>query len=59
MEKFPTLRESMISRLVETFSEIKSGRVFRGVLWIIGEFALSEKGTFNYILYFSYRGLFG
>ena len=43
MEKFPDLREPMISRLLETFSEIKSGRVLRGVLWIVGEFALSEK----------------
>ncbi|KAJ3120133.1 coatomer subunit beta [Nowakowskiella sp. JEL0407] len=41
MEKFPHLRTSIVTRLIETFQEMKTGRVFRGALWIIGEYALS------------------
>ncbi|KAF8750533.1 Coatomer subunit delta [Rhizoctonia solani] len=37
-EKFPNLRGAITSRLLETFSEIKSGKVFRGGLWIVGEY---------------------
>ncbi|KAI9346734.1 adaptin N terminal region-domain-containing protein [Zopfochytrium polystomum] len=40
MEKFPALRAGIIERLLDSFSEMKTGRVFRGALWIIGEFAL-------------------
>ena len=42
MEKFPHLRGDLITRLLETFTEMKTGRVFRGALWIIGEYALDE-----------------
>ncbi|KAG9119920.1 coatomer subunit beta, partial [Ceratobasidium sp. 392] len=38
VEKFPNLRGTITSRLVQTFSEIKSGKVFRGALWIVGEY---------------------
>ncbi|CAE6515933.1 unnamed protein product [Rhizoctonia solani] len=38
VEKFPNLRGAITSRLLETFSEIKSGKVFRGGLWIVGEY---------------------
>jgi coatomer subunit beta len=40
MEKFPQLRPGIIERLLENFSEMKTGRVFRGALWIIGEYAV-------------------
>ncbi|TPX58671.1 hypothetical protein PhCBS80983_g02984 [Powellomyces hirtus] len=40
MEKFPQLRASIVDRLLETFMDMKTGRVFRGALWIIGEYAL-------------------
>lgn len=40
MEKFPDLRAGIIERLLENFSEMKTGRVFRGALWIIGEYAV-------------------
>ncbi|KAI8808805.1 adaptin N terminal region-domain-containing protein [Cladochytrium replicatum] len=40
VEKFPHLRQSIIVKLLETFNEMKTGRVVRGALWIIGEFAL-------------------
>ncbi|KAG9093773.1 coatomer subunit beta, partial [Ceratobasidium sp. UAMH 11750] len=38
VEKFPNLRNTITSRLMQTFSEIKSGKVFRGALWIVGEY---------------------
>nr|KAJ3419124.1 coatomer subunit beta [Polyrhizophydium stewartii] len=39
VEKFQQLRLPIISRLLETFGEMRTGRVFRGALWIIGEYA--------------------
>jgi coatomer subunit beta len=38
VEKFPDLRATITQRLVTTLSDIKSGKVFRGVLWILGEY---------------------
>lgn len=38
VEKFPTLRSTITSKLISTLPEIKSGKVFRGVLWILGEY---------------------
>ncbi|KAJ7118746.1 coatomer protein [Mycena epipterygia] len=38
VEKFPHLRSNVTSRLIEKLNEIKSGKVFRGVLWILGEY---------------------
>ncbi|CAO3667566.1 unnamed protein product [Rhizopus microsporus] len=43
VEKFPTLRESILEKLLDTFSDMKSGKVFRGALWIIGEYCESVK----------------
>ncbi|KXS20068.1 Coatomer, beta subunit [Gonapodya prolifera JEL478] len=40
MEKYPNLRKSIVERLLQTFADIKAGRVFRGALWILGEYAL-------------------
>ncbi|KAF9976202.1 coatomer subunit beta [Actinomortierella ambigua] len=40
VEKFPNLRSSILERLMETFSEIKTGKVYRGALWIVGEYCL-------------------
>eukprot|EP00842_Homolaphlyctis_polyrhiza_P006041 jgi/Hompol1/6438/HPOL_003533-RA len=39
VEKFPHLRIPILTRLLETFGEMRTGRVFRGALWIIGEYA--------------------
>ncbi|KAF9654103.1 coatomer protein [Thelephora ganbajun] len=39
VEKFPLLRKSIVSHLTSTLPEIKSGKVYRGVLWIIGEYS--------------------
>jgi coatomer subunit beta len=38
VEKFPHLRAHITEKLVSTFGDIKSGKVFRGALWIVGEY---------------------
>ncbi|KAF8346088.1 coatomer protein [Amanita rubescens] len=38
VEKFPQLRPTITEKLTQTLTEIKSGKVFRGVLWILGEY---------------------
>jgi coatomer subunit beta len=43
VERFPDLRPSIIERLVSTLGEVRAGKVYRGVLWIIGEFSLEAK----------------
>ncbi|EEH17898.1 hypothetical protein PABG_00461 [Paracoccidioides brasiliensis Pb03] len=40
VEKFPKLRPSIIERLVATLSEVRAGKVYRGVLWVVGEYSL-------------------
>ena len=37
------MRASIIERLVSTLGEVRAGKVYRGVLWIIGEFSLEAK----------------
>lgn len=44
VEKFPKLRGQITGRLLETFGGIKSGKVFRGALWIIGEYCAESDG---------------
>lgn len=39
VEKFPQLRRTICEKLTQTLHEIKSGKVYRGVLWILGEYA--------------------
>lgn len=48
VERFPDLRSSIVERLLQTFGDIKSGKVFRGALWIVGEYGTSAKGTFGF-----------
>ena len=38
VEKFPQLRTTICEKLITTLGEIKSGKVYRGVLWILGEY---------------------
>ncbi|KAI0999054.1 Coatomer subunit beta [Podosphaera aphanis] len=40
VEKFPSLRPSIVERLVATLMEVRAGKVYRGVLWIVGEYSL-------------------
>lgn len=39
VEKFPDLRESIVRKLVASLPEVKSGKVYRGALWILGEYS--------------------
>ncbi|KAI8063610.1 adaptin N terminal region-domain-containing protein [Gongronella butleri] len=43
VEKFPGLRASILEKLMETFGDMKSSKVFRGALWILGEYCQDEK----------------
>ncbi|KAI5962568.1 SEC26 [Candida pseudojiufengensis] len=43
VEKFTELRESIIKRLILALPNVKSGKVFRGALWVIGEYATDEQ----------------
>ncbi|KAJ2184288.1 coatomer subunit beta, partial [Coemansia sp. RSA 532] len=38
-EKFPDLRQGIVSHLVASFMDFKAGKVMRGALWILGEYA--------------------
>lgn len=42
VEKFPNLRPSIIERLMVTLSEVRSGKVYRGALWIVGEYCVDQ-----------------
>jgi len=42
VEKFPNLRDEILARLLSTLSDIKAKKVFRGALWILGEYCTSE-----------------
>ncbi|KAK1675991.1 adaptin N terminal region-domain-containing protein [Colletotrichum godetiae] len=43
VEKFPKLRKPIVQRLVATLSEVRAGKVYRGIMWIIGEYSLEER----------------
>ncbi|KAF7562042.1 hypothetical protein G7046_g2087 [Stylonectria norvegica] len=43
VEKFPKLRTTIVQRLVTTLGEVRAGKVYRGIMWIIGEYSLEEK----------------
>ena len=43
VEKFPNLRPTIVRRLVSTLGEVRAGKVYRGIMWIIGEYSLEEK----------------
>ncbi|KAL2312673.1 Coatomer subunit beta [Schizosaccharomyces pombe] len=42
MEKFPDLRSSNITKLLLSLKELRAGKIFRGVIWIAGEYCLTE-----------------
>lgn len=41
VEKFPNLRSSIVDRLVSTLTEVRAGKVYRGALWIVGEYSMT------------------
>jgi coatomer subunit beta len=43
VEKFPSLHSGIIENLLSMLSDIKAKKVFRGALWILGEYSLEEK----------------
>ena len=43
VEKYPKLRPTIVERLVATLSEVRAGKVYRGALWIVGEYSLEAK----------------
>ena len=42
VERFPKMRGAIVERLVATLSEVRAGKVYRGSLWIVGEYSLEE-----------------
>ncbi|KAF4549446.1 Coatomer subunit beta-like protein 1 [Elsinoe fawcettii] len=42
VERFPKLRPAIVERLVSTLSEVRAGKVYRGALWIVGEYSLEQ-----------------
>ena len=42
VEKFPKMRSQIVERLVSTLAEVRAGKVYRGSLWIVGEYSLEE-----------------
>lgn len=42
VERFPKMRGGIVERLVSTLSEVRAGKVYRGSLWIVGEYSLEE-----------------
>ncbi|RMZ87287.1 hypothetical protein DV736_g5480, partial [Chaetothyriales sp. CBS 134916] len=43
VEKYPKLRSSIVERLVSTLGEVRAGKVYRGSLWVIGEYSFNEE----------------
>ena len=43
MERFPNLRSTIIHKLLESFRDMRIGRVYRGALWIVGEYAMEKE----------------
>lgn len=43
IQKFPTLRGLIVEKLLESFPAIKSTKIHRSALWILGEYADSSK----------------
>lgn len=42
VEKFPKLRSPIVARLVSTLGEVRAGKVYRGSLWVVGEYSVTE-----------------
>lgn len=43
IEKFPKLRSLIVEKLLEAFPAIKSTKIHRSTMWILGEYAASSK----------------
>lgn len=49
IQKFPHLRELITEKLIETFPSIRSVKVHRAALWILGEYISTTHGIFEVI----------
>jgi hypothetical protein len=47
VQRFPALRTSINQHLLQAMSQIKSGKVFRGALWIVGEYSTEVSGAYS------------
>ncbi|KAH7107854.1 coatomer beta subunit [Auriculariales sp. MPI-PUGE-AT-0066] len=50
VQKFPNMRSTVLSKLLEALPTVRSGKVFRGALWIVGEYAATTdeiRAVFN------------
>lgn len=45
VEKFPDLRGPIIHKLIQCLPDVKSGKVFRGALWILGEYSADDSSV--------------
>ncbi|KAF3904337.1 hypothetical protein AA313_de0203567 [Arthrobotrys entomopaga] len=43
VEKFPALRQNIVEKLLATLGEVRAGKVYRGSLWIVGEYCVEPK----------------
>ncbi len=43
VETYPNLREAIVRKLLDSLFQIKSGKVYRASLWIIGEYSLTPE----------------
>lgn len=42
IDKYPDLRKSIINRLLISLTNVKSGKVYRSSLWVLGEYCFDE-----------------
>ncbi|CCD24166.1 coatomer subunit beta NDAI_0C05070 [Naumovozyma dairenensis CBS 421] len=47
MEKYPQLRQELLNHLLNSLVNIKSAKAYRGALWVIGEYALTDNEIQN------------
>lgn len=41
VERFPKLRDDILAKLIRSFPDFRSGKVYRGALWIVGDYCMS------------------
>lgn len=42
IEKYPDLRSNILQKLIASLANVKSGKVYRGSLWVLGEYSFDE-----------------
>lgn len=49
VQRYPQLKPSIITRLIEVFSQIRNAEVHRSTLWILGEYCTSVEDIFRLV----------